>query len=165
MTEGWASTRTTRVQLHSCDDGSGKVIISLPQDIVRELDLNVGDSLSVELIDGSVVLKPVRNDIQQPASHCDQRRRDQSHQDQMFSICRRLPTSCWSRAHFCFLIRYEEIISITIDLLGRRDAAQRWLDSPARGLGGQLPYELLRTYPGYIRVRDLLMRIIHGFCA
>jgi antitoxin ChpS len=41
-------------------DGSGDVIIDLPPDVFAAMNVGLGDSLSIELIDGSVVLKPLR---------------------------------------------------------------------------------------------------------
>ena len=41
-------------------DGSGDVIVELPDDILRELGVTTGDRLSIELINGDIVLKPVR---------------------------------------------------------------------------------------------------------
>ncbi|MNJ45230.1 hypothetical protein D3C77_403170 [compost metagenome] len=42
-------------------DGSGDVIIDLPPDVLKAMNVGVGDSLSIELINGSIVLKPVRD--------------------------------------------------------------------------------------------------------
>jgi antitoxin ChpS len=42
-------------------DGSGDVIIDLPSDLFEIMNLDLGDSLSVELVDGAIVLKPIRN--------------------------------------------------------------------------------------------------------
>lgn len=41
-------------------DGSGDVIVELPEDFLAEAGLHLGDELTVELIDGAVVLKPIR---------------------------------------------------------------------------------------------------------
>lgn len=41
-------------------DGSGDVIIDLPPDILAAMDVGLGNSLSIELVDGSIVLKPIR---------------------------------------------------------------------------------------------------------
>ena len=41
-------------------DGSGDVIVELPDNILRELGLTTGYILSMELINGAIVLKPVR---------------------------------------------------------------------------------------------------------
>jgi len=41
-------------------DGSGDVIVELPDDILSELGVTTGDRLSIELINGDIVLKPVR---------------------------------------------------------------------------------------------------------
>jgi len=55
----------TIVKCQDPGDGSGDVIIDLPSDVLASLDLGLGDSLSVELIDGSIVLKPLRNNDMQ----------------------------------------------------------------------------------------------------
>ncbi|QOD00828.1 AbrB/MazE/SpoVT family DNA-binding domain-containing protein [Pseudomonas putida] len=41
-------------------DGSGDIIIDLPPTILAAMDVGLGDSLSIELVDGSIVLKPIR---------------------------------------------------------------------------------------------------------
>jgi len=41
-------------------DGSGDFIVDLPPEVLRELGVTVGDQLSIGLIDGVIVLKPVR---------------------------------------------------------------------------------------------------------
>ncbi|AXQ50425.1 AbrB family transcriptional regulator [Pseudomonas putida] len=56
MTE---SVRTT-VKCLDPGDGSGDVIVELPDNFLRELGLTTGDILSIELINGGIVLKPVR---------------------------------------------------------------------------------------------------------
>jgi antitoxin ChpS len=40
-------------------DGSGDVIIDLPPDVLEAMNLGIGHSLSIELVDGSIVLKPI----------------------------------------------------------------------------------------------------------
>lgn len=39
-------------------DGSGDVIVDLPPDLVTALGLKEGDTLTIEKIDGVIVLKP-----------------------------------------------------------------------------------------------------------
>ncbi|MFJ4256836.1 AbrB/MazE/SpoVT family DNA-binding domain-containing protein [Pseudomonas monteilii] len=51
----------TTVKCQDAGDGSGDVIIDLPDDILESMGLNIGDALTIELIDGSIVLKPIRN--------------------------------------------------------------------------------------------------------
>ncbi|WP_442968247.1 AbrB/MazE/SpoVT family DNA-binding domain-containing protein [Pseudomonas sp. S32] len=46
-------------------DGSGDVIIELPPKLLSEMGLTVGDLLTIELIDGAIVLKPVRQSASQ----------------------------------------------------------------------------------------------------
>ena len=53
------SARTT-VKCQDPGDGSGDVIIDLPPDILKEMNLAVGDKLSIELVDSVIVLRPVR---------------------------------------------------------------------------------------------------------
>lgn len=42
-------------------DGSGDVIIDLPSDLLEVMNLGLGDSLSIELVDGEIVLRPIRD--------------------------------------------------------------------------------------------------------
>lgn len=51
---------TTIVICQDPDDSSGDIIIDLPPDVLAAMDVGLGDSLSIELIDGSIVLKPIR---------------------------------------------------------------------------------------------------------
>ncbi|MNJ19277.1 hypothetical protein D3C77_135970 [compost metagenome] len=53
------SARTT-VKCQDPGDGSGDVIVDLPPDILKEMNLAVGDKLSIELVDSVIVLRPVR---------------------------------------------------------------------------------------------------------
>lgn len=41
-------------------DGSGDVIIDLHPDVLKALNIGLGDSLRIELADGSLVLEPIR---------------------------------------------------------------------------------------------------------
>ncbi|MFG0918845.1 AbrB/MazE/SpoVT family DNA-binding domain-containing protein [Pseudomonas fulva] len=59
------SVRTT-VKCQDPGDGSGDVIIDLPDSILERMGLNIGDCLTIELIDGSIVLKPIRDADPQP---------------------------------------------------------------------------------------------------
>ncbi len=45
---------------------------------------------------------------------------------------------------------------------GDADAARRWLNEPARALGGRTPLENLDTEAGADEVRDLIGRLEHG---
>lgn len=47
-------------------DGSGDVIIDLPPDVLAAMNVGLGDSLSIELINGVVVLRPIRDADDQP---------------------------------------------------------------------------------------------------
>lgn len=47
-------------------DGTGDVIIALPPDILAAMSVGLGDSLSIELINGVVVLRPIRDADEQP---------------------------------------------------------------------------------------------------
>ncbi|WP_419737271.1 AbrB/MazE/SpoVT family DNA-binding domain-containing protein [Pseudomonas sp. COR18] len=41
-------------------DGTGDLIVDLPPEILKQFDLDVGDQLSIEVIDGVIVLTRVR---------------------------------------------------------------------------------------------------------
>lgn len=53
------SMQTTLVCQDPGDD-SGDVIIDLRPDVLKAMNVGLGDSLSIELADGSMVLKPIR---------------------------------------------------------------------------------------------------------
>lgn len=53
------SARTT-IKCQDPGDGSGDVIVELPPDILKEMNLAIGDKLSIELVDSLIVLRPVR---------------------------------------------------------------------------------------------------------
>ncbi|KKX63740.1 AbrB/MazE/SpoVT family DNA-binding domain-containing protein [Pseudomonas putida] len=42
-------------------DGSGDVIIDLPPDVLAAMNIGLGDLLTIELVDGSILLKPIRD--------------------------------------------------------------------------------------------------------
>lgn len=48
------------------------------------------------------------------------------------------------------------------EVLGSRERALRWLNSPNRACGGQSPLALLETDLGCKQVEDILGRIVHG---
>lgn len=54
------SVRTT-VQCQDPGDGSGDVMIDLPQDILAAMNVGLGDLLTIELVEGSIVLMPIRD--------------------------------------------------------------------------------------------------------
>jgi antitoxin ChpS len=48
-----------------CQDpgnGSGDVIVELPPDLIAKLGLSAGDVLTIEVIDGAIVLTPMSSD-------------------------------------------------------------------------------------------------------
>lgn len=53
------SARTT-IKCQDPGDGSGDVIVELPPYILKEMNLAIGDKLSIELVDSLIVLRPVR---------------------------------------------------------------------------------------------------------
>lgn len=50
----------TTVVCQEPGDSSGDVIINLHPDVLKALNIGLGDSLSIKLADGSLVLKPIR---------------------------------------------------------------------------------------------------------
>ncbi|MBH3471349.1 AbrB/MazE/SpoVT family DNA-binding domain-containing protein [Pseudomonas putida] len=51
---------STTVKCQDPGDGSGDVIIDLPQDVLKALKVELGDLLSVELVNGPIELRPIR---------------------------------------------------------------------------------------------------------
>ncbi len=58
--------------------------------------------------------------------------------------------------------RLARIVARTIDILGSRDKASRWLRKKNRALADQAPLELLDTDAGTRQVEAVLGRIEHG---
>lgn len=56
----------------------------------------------------------------------------------------------------------EEIRKKAAYVLGDEAEAQRWLESPARGLDYRIPVDVMLTETGRQQVYDLLLRI--GYC-
>lgn len=50
----------TTVKCQDPGDGSGDLIIDLPQDVLIALNVGLGDLLSVELVNGAIELRPTR---------------------------------------------------------------------------------------------------------
>ncbi|MBH1966833.1 MAG: AbrB/MazE/SpoVT family DNA-binding domain-containing protein [Pseudomonadales bacterium] len=47
-------------------DGSGDVIVDLPADLLVSMGLNIGDELTIEVVDGAIVLTPKATDQTTP---------------------------------------------------------------------------------------------------
>lgn len=58
-----------------------------------------------------------------------------------------------------------EVTALAESALGTRDLAEEWLNSPAIGLDGKKPLEMLTTAPGIAAVKELLGRIEYGVYA
>jgi antitoxin ChpS len=52
---------TMTVKCQDPSDGSGDVIIDLPPDVLAAMNVGLGDLLSIELVEGMLVLKPIRD--------------------------------------------------------------------------------------------------------
>jgi antitoxin ChpS len=55
------------VKCQETADGTGDVIVDLPQELLATLGLSLGDELTIEVLDGTIVLKPKRNMQRGPA--------------------------------------------------------------------------------------------------
>ncbi|MBT2305352.1 DUF2384 domain-containing protein [Variovorax paradoxus] len=53
-------------------------------------------------------------------------------------------------------------MSKAVDVLGTREVARKWIRSPAMGLNGARPIDLLRTEEGARVVHEFLMRLEYG---
>lgn len=56
----------TLVKCQDPGDGSGDVIIDLPPDVLAAINVGLGDSLTIELVNGAIVLRPIRDANPQP---------------------------------------------------------------------------------------------------
>jgi putative toxin-antitoxin system antitoxin component (TIGR02293 family) len=57
---------------------------------------------------------------------------------------------------------YEEILNKATEVLGGRDLAEAWMLTPARGLDGRAPVEMMSTDADLELVRDFLGRMEYG---
>lgn len=55
------------VKCQDTADGTGDVIVDLPPELLVTLGLRLGDELTVELLDGAIVLTPKRNTRRGPS--------------------------------------------------------------------------------------------------
>jgi putative toxin-antitoxin system antitoxin component (TIGR02293 family) len=60
------------------------------------------------------------------------------------------------------LWQFTELLAQATQTLGSQEAAEQWFASPARGLAGQRPIDLIRTAPGTRLVSELLVRMEYG---
>ncbi|PKO00113.1 MAG: antitoxin [Chloroflexi bacterium HGW-Chloroflexi-4] len=60
------------------------------------------------------------------------------------------------------LYRVARVVASTVTIFGDTEKARLWLYKPNRGLGGEIPFNLLNTYIGSKQVEDVLRRIKYG---
>lgn len=58
--------------------------------------------------------------------------------------------------------RFAEILTKAEDVFGDPEEAQRWMNTPAMGLEGHKPIDLITTQVGYELVDDFLTRMDYG---
>ena len=58
--------------------------------------------------------------------------------------------------------KFAEILTRATDVFGTQEAAERWLDTPAMGLDGRRPLDLLATPAGLTLVENFLTRLEYG---
>jgi putative toxin-antitoxin system antitoxin component (TIGR02293 family) len=54
------------------------------------------------------------------------------------------------------------IIALAAEVLGDREKASSWLQTPNRALNGKIPLDEIRTYPAYQSVEEILHAIGYG---
>ncbi|PXX95982.1 type II RES/Xre toxin-antitoxin system antitoxin [Halomonas sp. LBP4] len=58
--------------------------------------------------------------------------------------------------------RFAEVLSKAEDVFGDMEEAERWMNTPAMGLEGHKPIDLISTQVGYELVDDFLTRMDYG---
>ena len=53
-----SESKTWTVRCQDTADGSGDFIVDFPPELLAKMGLSLGDILTVEVVDGSIVLKP-----------------------------------------------------------------------------------------------------------
>lgn len=66
MSRNMSETQSWTVRYQDTADGTGDVIVDLPPELLTSLGLVLGDELTIEVIDGAIVLKPKRNTSTNP---------------------------------------------------------------------------------------------------
>lgn len=54
-------SKPTTVKCQDSGDGTGDLIIDLPDEMLQSLGVTVGDELSLEVVDGAIILRPLRS--------------------------------------------------------------------------------------------------------
>jgi antitoxin ChpS len=54
--ERWAA------KCQDAEDGSGDLIVDIPPELMSKMGLSPGDELTIEVVDGMIVLTPIRNE-------------------------------------------------------------------------------------------------------
>jgi putative toxin-antitoxin system antitoxin component (TIGR02293 family) len=79
------------------------------------------------------------------------------------TLNRRLREGTLTTAESDRFYRFVEVYDLTLDLFnGDKIMAYQWLNSPAAGLSGELPINLIRTSAGSNDVLSLISKIEHG---
>jgi antitoxin ChpS len=60
MSQIMSETQSWTVKCHDTADGSGDLIVNLPPELLTSLGLVLDDELTIEVLDGDIVLKPIR---------------------------------------------------------------------------------------------------------
>jgi len=60
------------------------------------------------------------------------------------------------------VLKIQALFGRGADVFGSAEAFRRWMDKPAFGLGGQVPFVLLHTSGGIDLIMDELIRIDYG---
>jgi antitoxin ChpS len=59
------ATQVSRTAIcHDAGDGSGDLIVQIPPEVIDAMGLRYGDKLELELVDGALVLTPIRDGSQ-----------------------------------------------------------------------------------------------------
>lgn len=79
------------------------------------------------------------------------------------TLNRRLCEETLTTAESDRLYRFVEVYDLTLDLFdGDRNMAYQWLNSPAAGLSGELPINLIRTSTGSNDILSLISKMERG---
>lgn len=141
-------------------EGSGDLIVDLPVEVLRSMNVSDGASFGVEVVDGVIVLTPIRAlEIPPPPYRYD------PNNPIFLPLSTNVRVQCWSKAYLGFQLRSEGVLELAADVLGTKKRAYRWFIAPVRGLGGCEPCALVMCVSGYLQVWNFLTRLAHGIVA
>ncbi len=79
-----------------------------------------------------------------------------------FYRLQKTPDERLTTAQTAYAFQFAELYTQALDVLGTKEAADNWLQAPARILSNQKPIDLITTQPGLQKVQQYLTQMDYG---